>query len=109
MKPTLRRAFDARGEFDARADSELRVDVAQVRLDGLEAEEELGSDLGVGLPIDDEPCELELALRKRGDPDYEELTCVLATPETWSERELGLMRFLLGDAGVLVRWRLPEH
>jgi hypothetical protein len=43
------------------------------------------------------------------DPDYEELTCVLATPETWSERELGLMRFLLGDAGVLVRWRLPEH
>jgi hypothetical protein len=40
-------------ELDPRGDVELAKDVAQVRLDRLEAEEELGGDLGVRLAVDD--------------------------------------------------------
>jgi hypothetical protein len=39
-----------------------------LRLHRLLAEEELGGDLGVGLAVDDEPRELELALGERADP-----------------------------------------
>jgi hypothetical protein len=40
-----------------------------VRLDGLWAEEQRGCDLGVGLTVDDQPRNFELALRERGDAD----------------------------------------
>src|SRR4051794_10955253 len=48
-----------------RGDVELAEQVAHVGFDGLDAEEQLGGDLGVGLAVDDEPCHLELALRER--------------------------------------------
>ena len=40
-------------ELDPRGDVEFAEDVAQVRLDRLEAEEQLGGDLGVRLAVDD--------------------------------------------------------
>src|SRR5262249_53148677 len=50
-------------ELDARRDADLAEDVAQVRLDRLLAEEQLGGDLRIRLAVDDEPGELELAGR----------------------------------------------
>src|SRR5262249_16643337 len=51
---------DAR-ELDPRADVELAVDVAQVRLDGARAEDELVGDLAVRSPGGDERGDLALA------------------------------------------------
>src|SRR4051794_21926955 len=59
------RALDGACQFDARGDVELAEDVAQVRLDRLEAQEELGGDLGVRPAIDDERGDLALALGQR--------------------------------------------
>ena len=38
------------GQPDAPAQSQLAVDAREVRLDGLDADEEGGSDLGIGVP-----------------------------------------------------------
>ena len=54
--------LDRAGQLDARGHSDLAEDVAQVGLDRLLAEEQLGGDLGIRLAVDDEPRELELAL-----------------------------------------------
>jgi hypothetical protein len=51
---------DAR-HFDARCDAELPEGTAQVALDGLRAEKELGGDLRVGLSIDDESSDLKFS------------------------------------------------
>ena len=56
------RALDGARELDARRHAELAEDVAQVRLDGLEAEEQLGGDLGVRPAVDDQRGDLQLAL-----------------------------------------------
>src|SRR3954453_3114655 len=53
-------ALDGARQLDARGDVELAEDVAQVRLDRLGAEEELGGDLGVRPAIDDERGDLAL-------------------------------------------------
>ena len=50
--------------LDARRDLELLEQVPEVRLDGLRAQEQLRGDLRVGLAVDDEPRDLELALRE---------------------------------------------
>jgi hypothetical protein len=55
---------DAR-QGDARLDTDLVEDVAQVALDGLLAQEQFRRDLGVRLPIQDQPGDLKLATRKR--------------------------------------------
>src|SRR3954467_1018408 len=60
-------ALDRACQLDARGDVELAEDVAQVRLDRLEAEEQLGGDLGVRPAIDDERGDLALALGQRVD------------------------------------------
>src|SRR6266542_5130621 len=52
-------------EGDARRDAHLVEDIAQVRLDRLAAEEQLLGDLGVGLAVDDEVCNLEFAFGQR--------------------------------------------
>src|SRR4051812_16643445 len=61
------RAFDRTCQLDARGDLELAEDVAQVRLDCLEAEEQLDGDLGVCPAIDYERGNLALAFRQRVD------------------------------------------
>src|SRR3954463_11671582 len=55
------RALDRAGDIVARGDVELAEDAAQVGLDGLHAEEELGGDLGIGAAVDDETRDLALA------------------------------------------------
>ena len=55
-------ALDRAGQLDARGDVELAEDVAQMGLDGLLAEEQLGRDLGIRLRVEDETRHLELAL-----------------------------------------------
>src|SRR4051794_2940707 len=60
-------AFDGARELDTRAHAEFAEDVAQVRLDGLLTEEQRRGDLGVGLAVDDEAGELELARAERPD------------------------------------------
>jgi len=52
---------DAR-HFNSGGDAELAERVAEVSLDRLGAEKELGRDLGVGLSIDDEPSDLKFSL-----------------------------------------------
>src|SRR5215467_13603172 len=59
--------LDRPGQLDAVGDADLAEDVAEVGLDGLLAEEELGRDLGVRLAVDDEARQLELALGQRRD------------------------------------------
>ena len=54
-------------ELDARRDADLAEDVAQMRLDGLLAEEQFRCDLKVVFAVEDEPCHLELALGQRVD------------------------------------------
>ena len=54
-------AFDGAGEGDARRDVQLFEDMAQVSLDRLLAQEQLGGDLGVRATVDDEPRDLQLA------------------------------------------------
>ena len=56
------RALDHAGHLDARGDAELVEEVAQVRLDRLRAQIELGRDLGVRAPVDDQARDLQLAL-----------------------------------------------
>src|SRR3954468_18485833 len=69
MNPGLRHAvssaLDRAGDVDARRRAELGEDVAQVRLDGLLAEEQLRRDLPVGLAGGDERRDLALAPRQR--------------------------------------------
>src|SRR5438045_1906665 len=60
----LRPLDDAR-ELDARRHTHLAEDVPQVGLDGLLAEEQLVCDLRVGLAVDHEHGELELAFGQR--------------------------------------------
>jgi hypothetical protein len=60
-------ALDRAGDIVARGDVELAEDAAQVAFDGLDAEEELGGDLGVGAAVDDEARDLGLALGERLD------------------------------------------
>src|SRR3954469_21302568 len=60
-------ALDDARYFNARCDAELAEGVAQVGLDRLGAEEELGGDLRIGLAVDDESCDLELAFGERVD------------------------------------------
>jgi len=54
-----------RDELGAGADAELQVDVAQVELNGLDAQEELGSDLPVGHAVPNQATHREL-LRSKG-------------------------------------------
>src|SRR4051794_26058984 len=51
--------------LDPRGDLELAEQVAHVRFDGLDAEEQLGGDLGVCVAADDEARHFQLALRER--------------------------------------------
>lgn len=60
-------ALDGACEGNSSRDAHLVEDIAQVRLDGLLAEEQLGSDLGIGLAVDDEPRDLRLAPGERAD------------------------------------------
>jgi hypothetical protein len=53
---------------DARLDTDLVEDVAQVALDGLLAQEQFRRDLWVRLPIHDKPGDLKLATRKSLEP-----------------------------------------
>src|SRR3954447_21337190 len=59
------RPLDGAGELDARGHAHLAEDVPQVGLDGLLAEEQLVRDLRVGLAVDHEHGELELAFGQR--------------------------------------------
>ena len=52
--------LDPSGQVDARGHVELAEHVAQVRLDGLEAQEQLVGDLLIRAAVDDEPGDLEL-------------------------------------------------
>src|SRR4051794_3481847 len=61
------RALDRACHLHARGHVELVEDVAQVGLDGLRAEEQRARDLPVGLAVDDEPRDLELACGERSD------------------------------------------
>ena len=60
--------LDGTCQLDACRDADLAEDVAQVRLDRLLAEEQLGGDLGIGFAVDDEPRDLELACGQRFEP-----------------------------------------
>jgi hypothetical protein len=55
------------GELGTRPDVELAVDLRQVPLDGLRADEQLGSDLAVGASGGDQLGNLELSRRQPGD------------------------------------------
>src|SRR6185503_5927794 len=56
------RALDGTGDVVARGDVELAKDAAQMGLDGLDAQEQLGGDLGIGAAVDDEARDLDLTL-----------------------------------------------
>src|SRR5262249_9405421 len=60
-------ALDRARELDACRDADLAEAVAQMGLDRLLAQEQLGRDLGVRLALDDEAGHLELALGERLD------------------------------------------
>src|SRR4051795_8062354 len=62
------RAFHRARELDSGRDVDLAKDVAQVSLDRLLAEEQLGGDLGIRLPVDDEARDLQLARGQGVDP-----------------------------------------
>src|SRR3954447_395084 len=59
------RPLDGAGQLDPRLHAHFAEDVPQVCLDGLVAEEQLARDLRVGLAVDHEHGELELALGQR--------------------------------------------
>src|SRR5436190_23633095 len=61
------RALHRTCELNSRSDIELPEDVAEMRLDGLLAEEELRGDFWIRLAVDDEPCDLVLALSQQLD------------------------------------------
>src|SRR5438270_11214397 len=61
-------AFDGARELDAGSHVDLAKDVAQVSLHRLLAEEQLGGDLGVRLPVDDQARDLQLARGQGFDP-----------------------------------------
>src|SRR5262245_10199421 len=61
------RLLDRSRDLDTRRDVELVEEVAQVGLDGLRAQEQLGGDLRVRPAVADEPRHLELALGERLD------------------------------------------
>jgi hypothetical protein len=62
------RTLDGPSELNPRRDADLAEDIAQVRLDGLPAEEQLGGDFRIGLSVGDESCELKLTLGQRFKP-----------------------------------------
>src|SRR3954464_10526654 len=58
-------SFDGPRHFHPRGHVEFAEQVAQMRFDGFDAEEQLGGDLGVGLAGDDKPRDLQLTLGER--------------------------------------------
>src|SRR6266576_4321340 len=61
-------AFDGARELHSGRHVDLAKDVAQVSLHRLLAEEQLGGDLGVRLPVDDQARDLQLARGQGFDP-----------------------------------------
>src|SRR5829696_3443631 len=61
-------ALDGPRQLDARRHAEFAEDVAQVRLHGLQAEEQLRRDLGVRVAVDDELADLHLPRAERSQP-----------------------------------------
>ena len=81
----------------------LVEDVAQVRLDCLPAEEQLRSDLSVGLAVDDEACDLEFAFGQRLDAGRVGLARLGAPVDVVSEfpqLAFSLVAVAQGAAGV---------
>src|SRR3954466_12016296 len=68
LKTVLAGAFDGARKVHSGRDVDLAKDVAQVSLDRLLAEEQLGGDLGIRLPVDDEARDLQLARGQGVDP-----------------------------------------
>ena len=66
-------AHDKTCKLDPRRDADLQEDVAQMGLDRLLAQEQLGGDLGIGSAVDDESRYLDLALGQRVDASPVEL------------------------------------
>src|SRR4051794_12196669 len=97
-------AFNRPGHLSAREDIELAKDVAQVRLDGLGAEEERSGDLGVRFSVDHETRDLELALRERPDSDAVGLSGACSSVDAVTE----LSQFALRLVAVAQRAALVE-
>src|SRR5256885_7860348 len=86
-------AFDGARELDSGRDVDLAKDVAQVSLDRLLAEEQLGGDLGIRLPVDDEARDLQLARGQGVDPGGARLAglgSVMDAPAQLAQLALGL-------------------
>jgi putative flavoprotein involved in K+ transport len=66
--------LDGSRDVNPRARVELAEHVADVRLDGLRAEEQLARDLAVGPAVDDQPSDLELARGERRDAGLVEVS-----------------------------------
>src|SRR4051812_43243949 len=100
-------------QLPAGADLELAEDLVQVVLDGARADEQLGANLRVGVPVAGQPRDLDLLGRQgvacvRGDPAHG-----LAGGEELAARTLGepcgphVAEALVGGAQELARVRTP--
>ena len=91
--------FDRSRDVDARAGVELAEHVADVRLDGLLAEEQLVGDLGVGLAIDDQSGDLKLATGEGCDAGLAEVARSGASVDVLAE----LAQFAFGRVSIADR------
>src|ERR1700704_6070818 len=78
--------------LDAGGDPELAEDIAEMGLDGLEAQEELRRDLGVGATVQHKPCHLEVAAAQRAEALPVRLGCRAAARDVAAE----LAKLVLG-------------
>jgi hypothetical protein len=95
--------FDDACDVDARGHSQLLEEVADMRLNGLTAEKELGGDLGIGPSIHHKPRNLKFPLGERlqticgGDPAPR---TAMRTPSESSELALNLVAARQGAAAI---------
>src|SRR3954469_17342678 len=105
------RAFHRARELDAGRDVDLAKDVAQVSLDRLLAEEQLGGDLGIRLPVDDEARDLQLARGQGVDPGGAGLAglgSVMDAPAQLAQLALGLVTPAQSSARLQRRRRVEQ-
>ena len=99
--------FDCLRELDPRGDADLPEDVAQVRFDGLLAQEELRGDLRIRLAVNDEPGKLKLALCEGCDAvaAASRRTAVVHGSAEFAQLAFGLRAVPSGAEGIEVRGR----
>src|SRR3954469_12777978 len=108
---TAARAFHRARELDSGRDVDLAKDLAQVSLHRLWAGEQLGGDLGIRRPVDDEARDLQLARGQGVDPGGAGLAglgSVMDAPAQLAQLALGLVTPAQSSARLQRRRRVEQ-